>query len=113
MEKFDLPVRSINRTCTSGDTSGIIVPDNMIAHVKEIEIDSAAISGNASTITIQILDKYTPTGGSLTTKVRKQVSVDCGGVEHIDTKGDIPVFTRGDIRSNISGPIVSLAYALE
>jgi hypothetical protein len=113
MDKQDLQVRSITKTCTSGDTSGIIVPANMIAHVKEIEVDTAAISGNASVVTIQILDKYTPTGGSLTTKVRKQVSVDCGGVIHIDTKGDIPIFTRGDIRTNISGPIVSLAYALE
>ncbi len=113
MERQDLPVRSICKTCTSGDTSGILVPNNMIAHVKEIEVDSAAISGNTDTIQIQVLDKYTPTSGTATTKTRKQFSLNCGDVIHIDVKGDLPIFTRGDIRTNISGPVVTLGYVLE
>lgn len=113
MERADLPVRHIRLACTSGDTSGIIVPSNQIGHIKSIEYDLAAISGNTPTVQIQILDKYTPNGGSATTKVRKQFTVKTGEVGHIDTKGDIPILTRGDVRCSYSGPVVSLGYALE
>lgn len=113
MERDNLQVRSISKTCTSGDTSGILVPANMIAHIKEIEWDTAAISGNAFAVSVAIVDKYTPTDGSATEKIRKQFSIPAGQIGHIDTKGDIPIFTRGDIRSSCSGPLVTLAYALE
>lgn len=113
MERDNLQVRSIVRVCTSGDTSGILVPANMIAHVKEIEWDTAAISGNAFAVSIAVVDKYTPTDGTATEKIRKQFSIPAGAIGHIDTKGDIPIFTRGDIRSSCSGPVVTLAYALE
>jgi hypothetical protein len=113
MDRKDLQVRSLSKTCTSGDTSGILVPANMIAHIKEIEYDTAAISGMASSIKIQIVDKYTPTGGTATEKIRKQFSVDAGDVGHIDTKGDLQIFTRGDVRSSCSGPTITMAYALE
>ena len=113
MERWDLQVRSIVRVCTSGDTSGILVPANMIAHVKEIEWDTAAISGNAFAVSVAVVDKYTPTGGTATEKIRKQFSIPAGAIGHIDTKGDIPIFTRGDIRSDTSGPVITLAYALE
>jgi len=113
MEKYDFQVRAISKTCTSGDTSGILVPANQIAHIKEIEWDTSALSGNAIAVSIAIVDKYTPTGGSATEKIRKQFGIPNGQVGHTDTKGDIQIFTRGDIRSNVSGPLITLAYALE
>jgi len=113
MDRHDLQVRSLSKTCTSGDTSGILVPANMIAHIKEIEWDTAAISGNAFAVGIQIVDKYTPTGGTATEKIRKQFSIPAGAIGHTDTKGDIQIFTRGDVRSDCSGTKITLAYALE
>ncbi len=113
MDRTEFPVRHIRLACTSGDTSGIIVPANQICHIKSIEYDTAAISGNTSVVTISILDKYTPTGGSATTKVRKQFTVKTGEVGHIDTKGDINVLSRGDVRCSYSGPVISMGYALE
>lgn len=112
MRRDDLPKRSFCKICTSGDTSGVIVPGNQIGYIKDIEVDSAAISGNASTIQIQIYDKYTPNGGVATTKLRKQVSLACGDVLEID-KLELPIFTRGDIRSSISGPVVTLGVVFE
>jgi len=99
--------------CTSGDTSGIIVPANQICHVKSIEYDTMAISGNTPTVQVQILDKYTPTGGSATTKIRKQFTIETGDDGHIDTKGDVNIFTRCDVRCSYSGPVISLGYVLE
>lgn len=113
MDRKDLQVRSLSKTCTSGDTSGIIVPANMIAHVKEIEWDTAAISGNIYAASVAIVDKYTPTGGSATEKIRKQFSIPAGAIGHTDTKGDIQIFTRGDVRTDCSGVKITLAYALE
>jgi hypothetical protein len=113
MDRKDLQVRTVCKVCTSGDTSGIIVPGDKIGHIKSIDIDTAAISGNAAFVKIQIYDKYTPTDGSATTKLRKQISVNCGDVIHLDEKGDIQIFTRGDIRCDISGPVVTQSYVLE
>lgn len=113
MDKKDLQVRTICKVCASGDTSCVIIPANNIGHIKSIDIDTAAISGNVTNATIQIYDKYTPTDGVATTTLRKQVSLPCGNVEHIDEKGDIQIFTQCDVRSNVSGPVVTLSYALE
>ena len=119
MRRDDLPKRSFCKVCQSGDTSGIIVPGNQIAYIKDIEIDTVNMSGNATTagilipaVTVQIYDKYTPTGGSAVVKLRKQVTVSTGTLTEID-KLEIPLFTRGDIRCNISGPVVSLGVVFE
>lgn len=113
MKRDDLPVRSYVLTCTSGDTSGLIVPKNVIAHLESIEIDTSEISGNIGMVKVTVRDTYTPTGGSETTKTRKQVSVKCGDVVHIDVDGDVALFDEVELRTNVSGPVVTLGVALE
>jgi hypothetical protein len=114
MRRDDMPVRSYQLDCTSGDTSGLIVPANAIAHLTELEIDTSDISGNIGIATVQVRDTYTPTGGTATTKVRKRVSFECGEVISVDLRNaDIQLLDNIKVRTNISGPIVGVGVAFE
>jgi hypothetical protein len=113
MNRNAMPVRSYCYTCTSGNTSGPIVPFGYIAHLEEVEIDTAAISGAISTVKVQLRDTYTPQGGSATTETKKQVSLDCGDVVHIDTDGDVEFKDTMTILTNVSGVVATIALAYE
>lgn len=112
MRRDDLPVRGYLYDCTSGNTSALIVPSNAIAHLVELEVDTAAISGNISVVTVKVTDTYTPTGGSEDTKTRVQKSLKCGDVIHVDV-GKQPLIDEIEINTNISGPVVALGVAFE
>lgn len=113
MRRDDLPIRTYQYTCQSGNTSALIVPSNAICHLEEIEIDSANISGNISIVNIEVRDTFTPQGGSSTTVTRKRVSLKCGDVIHVDTDGNQQLIGTVQINSSYSGPIVGIGVSVE
>lgn len=118
MKRDDLPIRHYQITCQSGNSSGLVVPAHAIGHLEEIQVDTAAISGAvqpAATIIVQdfYLVSSGVTGGMTSVANRKQISIACGDDVHVDLDGGPPLFGAIEVRSNVSGPVVSLGVALE
>ena len=112
MKRDEFPKRSVLLTCQSGNTSGLIIPTDIIGHLERMEVDTSAISGKTSIVTVQVLDTYTPTGSSAQPFTRKQVSLNCGDVIDVEING-VLLFNQVDVNVNISGPVVQLSVALE
>ena len=113
MRASDIPPRSFRVVCQSGDTTVLTVPTNMIGYIQDIEVDSRAQSGQLSTIGIDIRDTFTPQDGSSTTRVRKSFGIKAGEVIGITLDAPIYVIGQVDLRTNWSGPIVSMSIRLE
>jgi len=114
MRRDDLPIRSFATTCQSGNTvmmSGIA--DNFIGHLEELQVDTSEISGNISLVHVILQDIYTPTGGSEATETRKQVSLKCGDVIHVDLDGNYPIIGDLQVNVNVSGPVVAVGVSFE
>ena len=107
----DYRQRSRRLVCASGDTRFFLVPRNQIGHASQIQVDTAALSGVASAISIQIRDTFMPISGASGAVIRKQFSVRGGDVIAEDLGGAYPLMGGVDIRTDVSGPIVSLAAA--
>jgi hypothetical protein len=112
MKRDEFPKRSVLLTCQSGNTSGLIISAETIGHLERIEVDSSAISGATSILTVKVLDTYTPTGSSAQEFTRKQVSLNCGDVIDVEING-VLLFNQIDVNVNVSGPVVQLGIALE
>jgi len=117
MRRDDLPIRHYQVTCQSGNSSGLVVPVHTIGYLEEMQIDTAAISGAvqpAATIIVRdfFLVSSGTTGGVTTVVNRKQVSIGCGDDVHVDLEG-VPLMGTVELRSNVSGPVVSLGVAFE
>lgn len=105
----DLRQRGRRLVCASGDTRFFLVPRNQIGQLTNLQVDTAALSGRAGAINIQIRDSFQPISGASGTVIRKQVSVLAGDVIAEDLGGGYPLFGGIDVRVDTSGPIVSLA----
>ena len=109
------PRQSYRTLCASGDSNLVAVPSNMIGHVTDLEIDSHNQSGLTSSITVQLVDSYTPTGGSATRAILKDISVVPGSFLSLDTK-EVPEVI-GTLIANVnyanSGPAISVGVIFE
>lgn len=107
----DYRKRGLRLVCTSGDTRFFVVPGNVIAHLADLEVDTRNQSGLAGAIGIQVRDSYAPTGGTSTTAIRKEMAVKAGDVVTVSMDGDFQLIGGVDVRTTISGPIVSISAA--
>ncbi len=115
MERKTLPRQSYRNICTSGDNIVLTVPTNMIGHVTNLEIDSHNQSGLTASITLQLVDSYTPTGGSATRAILKELTIVPGSYINIDTK-DVPeVMGALLVNTNYtnSGPVTTVGMTFE
>ena len=105
----DFGQRSRRLVCASGDTRFFLIPRNKIGQATQIQVDASDLSGVASAISIQLRDTFQPISGASGTTIRKEFSVRGGDVIAEDLGGAYPLFGGVDIRTDVSGPIVSLA----
>ena len=85
----------------------------MLAYISDMEIDTRTLSGRLSTVSLDVRDTYTPQGGSETTVVRKSIGVMAGDVIDVDLSEPLHVIGAVALRSNFSGPVVSMTVVLE
>jgi len=93
----------------SGDTRFWVVPFNRVAQLSSFEVDTSQLSGLFGIIQVDIRDSYAPTGGSSTTVIRKSFAVKAGDALSVVLDGEYQLIGGIDLRTNFSGPIVSLA----
>ena len=105
----DYRQRSRRLVCASGDTRIFLVPRNQIGQATHLQVDTAALSGRAGAISVQIRDSFQPISGASGTVIRKELSVLAGDVIAEDLGGGYPLMGGIDVRVSTSGPIVSLA----
>ena len=106
--------RSIPRSlvCASGDTTFYTTPGNKIGSIVQMTIDTAYASGQFGTIQINLRDTFGPLGGTSGTVQRYQTQVLAGDVVVIPDIVGIEFFGRLEVRTNLSGPVVSLGAIL-
>ena len=113
LTKYDLQTIPRRVACTSGDNTFFLNPGNKIGYVSSLNIDAFHASGLINTVQITLRDTFMPVGGSTGTSVIFQVSFDpdtaAEAMQEISLPSPIQFQGLLEVRTNISGPIVSMA----